>query len=281
MADTPSSSRFVVIARGGLKLRSGPSQDFDALRTVPEGTVVNVLSREGQWALVDLEDDGKADGFMNLPFLRAVESGPSSPSAAAGPGDITGLVTPDMVKQMFPAATRLANITANLPFVLAGLRARQLGDRPMVLMAVSTIRAETEGFVPIDEFKSKFNTSPGGAPFNLYDAGTSIGARLGNTEPGDGARFKGRGYIQLTGRDNYRRIGTQIGANLTADPPSANSPSIAGLILAQFLKNAETRVRNALANDDLAKARKLVNGGSHGFQQFKETFEKGMAILPH
>jgi predicted chitinase len=99
--------------------------------------------------------------------------------------------------------------------------------------------------------------------------------------PGDGARFKGRGYIQLTGRDNYQRIGGQVGVDLIASPPSANNASVAGLILAQFLKNAESKVRNALAANDLLKARKLVNGGSHGFPQFKDTFDKGMAILPH
>jgi hypothetical protein len=214
---------------------------------------------------------------MNLPFLRAVDAG----VAPTGLSDITGLVTPDMVKRMFPAGTRLANISANLPFVLAGLRARQLGDRGMVLMSLGTIRAETEGFVPIDEGRSRFNTSPGGSPFNLYDAGTSIGARLGNTEPGDGPRFKGRGYIQLTGRDNYRRVGGQIGVNLIDQPQSANDPATAGLILAQFLKNVESRIRGALANNDLLKARKLVNGGSHGFDRFKETVEKGMAILPN
>jgi hypothetical protein len=280
MPDTSSNNRFVVNARNGLKLRSGPSTDFSAIRTVPEGTPVNVLSREGMWALVDLEGDGKADGFMNLPFLRGADAGAAPLAAGLALGDITGLVTAQMVKQMFPAATRLSNIATNLPFVLAGLRARQLGDRTMVLMSVSTIRAETEGFVPIDEGRSKFNTSPGGSPFNLYDAGTSIGARLGNTEPGDGPRFKGRGYIQLTGRDNYRRIGSQIGVNLIDQPASANDPATAGLILAQFLKNAESAIRTALANNNLLKARKLVNGGSHGFAQFKDTFDKGMTILP-
>jgi hypothetical protein len=278
MTDTSSNKRFVVIARDGLKLRSGPSTDFGAIRTIPEGTTVNILSREGMWALVDLEGDGKADGFMNLPFLSAVDTAGAAPTVL---GDITGLVTPEMVKQTFPAATKLSNISANLPFVLAGLRARQLGDRAMVLMSVSTIRAETEGFVPIDEGKSKFNTSPGSSPFNLYDAGTSIGARLGNTEPGDGPRFKGRGYIQLTGRDNYRRIGSQVGVDLIHQPQSANDPATAGLILAQFLKNAESAIRRALANNDLLKARKLVNGGSHGFDRFKDTFDKGMNILPN
>jgi putative chitinase len=84
----------------------------------------------------------------------------------------------------------------------------------------------------------------------------------------------------LTGRDNYRRIGGQIGVDLIDRPQSANDPATAGLILAQFLKNAESDIRRALANDDLFKARKLVNGGSHGFDRFKDTFDKGIDILP-
>ena len=127
---------------------------------------------------------------------------------------------------------------------------------------------------------AEFNTSPGGSPFDLYDAGTSKGRILGNTEHGDGPRFKGRGYIQLTGRDNYRRVGNQISVDLIAQPSSANDPATAGLILAQFLKNAEAATRRALANNDLLKARKLVNGGSHGFDRFKDTFDRGMAVLP-
>jgi hypothetical protein len=275
------SNRFVVIARDGLKLRSGPSLNFSVRRVVPVDTELFVLSRAGEndmWAMVDLEGDGRADGFMSFPFLRPADAAP----VGGVLGDITGLVTPEMVKQTFPAATPLAKIRANLPFVLAGLRARQLGDRAMVLMAIATIRAETEGFVPIDEFKSKFNTRPfpGGPPFNLYDAGTEKGAELGNTVPGDGPKFKGRGYIQLTGRDNYTRIGPQVGANLVGNPALANDPSLAGLILAQFLKNKESAIRTALANDNLLKARQLVNGGSHGFDRFEETFNKGLNILP-
>jgi hypothetical protein len=294
----------VVIARDGLKLRGGPSQDFPVKRTLPSGTLVHVLGREGLWALVDLEGDGQADGFMNAPFLRAVEApaeavapavatvvpapaAPTAPSTALAAvetalptaGDVTARITPALVRQTFPAATPLANINANLPFVLAGLRARQLGDRAMVIMALGTIRAETEGFVPIDEGRSPYNTRS--RPFDLYDPDTRVGAALGNTEPGDGARFKGRGYIQLTGRDNYGRIGRQIGVDLVARPQMANDPGIAGLILAQFLKNKEAAIRTALAGMQLAKARRLVNGGSHGLDRFTDTFEKCMALLPH
>jgi len=54
-------------------------------------------------------------------------------------------------------------------------------------MALATIRAETEGFVPISEGVSRFNTAD--TPFDLYDAGTTIGQRLGNIHVGDGPAF--------------------------------------------------------------------------------------------
>lgn len=115
--------------------------------------------------------------------------------------------------------------------------------------------------------------------FDRYDAGTPIGANLGNTRAGDGPRFKGRGYIQLTGRDNYRRIGAQVGLDLTGDPATANRPDAAGLILARFLKNGEARLRAALAAGDLRAARKVVNGGSHGFERFAAAFETGRSLI--
>lgn len=192
------------------------------------------------------------------------------------PQDILAGVTADAVKKMFPH-TPLSPIKANLPHVLNGLRHFGLTDKPMVLMALATIRAETEGFVPISEGKSQFNTAK--TPFDKYDAGTSIGKTLGNTKPGDGPRFKGRGYVQLTGRDNYTRIGGQLGIDLAADPDKANDGATAGLILAKFIKNKETQVRAALAAGDLKQARKLVNGGSHGLDRFTDAFKRGQAAL--
>jgi hypothetical protein len=139
----------------------------------------------------------------------------------------------------------------------------------MALQASGTIRAETEGFVPISEGRSHFNTR--NTPFDLYEGR----ADLGNNQPGDGPRFKGRGYVQLTGRSNYTRIGPQVGANLVGNPDLANDPTVAGLILAQFLKNKERQIRSALASRNLRLARKLMNGGSHGAVQFIDAFERG------
>ena len=63
--------------------------------------------------------------------------------------------------------------------------------------------------------------------------------------------------------------------DLLGDPSRANNPSIAGLILAQFLKNREAKVRNALASGDLKTARELVNDGSHGLERFTDAFRRG------
>lgn len=280
-----------VIARDGLRLRSLPSTNSEIKRTLPARSRVFVLRREEGWAQVDLQGDGLADGFMSMAFLRPVGVGPGAPVVpvapdvdegpvivvAGGRRDISGLVSPELVARMFPHTPR-SNIAAHLPSVLEGLRACGLGDRDMVLMALATVRAETEGFRPISEGRSGFNTRA--QPFDLYDPGTRVGRKLGNTEPGDGARFKGRGFVQLTGRDNYRRVGGQLGVDLLENPELANDGVIAGRILAQFLKNCETRLRAALAANDLVTARRCVNGGTHGMARFRDAHERGEAAIP-
>src|ERR1700690_667519 len=186
-------------------------------------------------------------------------------------------VTPEIVAKMFPQ-TPVANIRANLPAVLNALVESQLTTKEMVLMALATIRAETESFEPVSEGVSHFNTSPGGEPFDLYDHRQC----LGNLSPNDGQRFRGRGLVQLTGRANYLEHGRAIGLadQLVANPELANDPDIAARLLASFLKSREERILAALAKNDLTAARKLVNGGSNGTTRFIDAYQRGGALIP-
>jgi putative chitinase len=186
-------------------------------------------------------------------------------------------ITVEMAARMLPYAPR-ANVERNLPIVLNALVGPQLADKPMVLMALATIRAETGSFLPISEGQSRYNTSPGGLPFDLYDSRTD----LGNLGRPDGERFKGRGFVQLTGRSNYMLHGAAIGLGdqLINDPDLANSPGIAARLLASFLKRHEEKIRAALMAGDLEEARRLVNGGSNGFGEFEAAYRIGVGLIP-
>ena len=210
-----------------------------------------------------------ADGIAGPRTQSALAPDTDATLPSAVPGVSVGVVS-----RMFPQ-TPVGNIIENLPFVLNGLVEQNLAEKPMVLMALASIRAETESFEPISEGKSRFNTSPDGHPFDLYDNRRD----LGNQGQPDGERYKGRGFIQLTGRDNYKKHGQAIGQDLVNNPDLANDPAIAAKLLASFLKNKERAIKEALLENDLKQARKLVNGGSHGLDRFTDAYAIGNRLI--
>ena len=72
-------------------------------------------------------------------------------------------------------------------------------------------------------------------PEFLYGSNTAKGKGLGNTEPGDGGKYIGRGYIQLTGRSNYARYGKMIGRDLLGDPKLLSDPTIAAEVSVKYM----------------------------------------------
>lgn len=211
-----------------------------------------------------------ADGVAGPRSLKSLGLVDDDNLATVIPG-----VTTQAVSRLFPF-TPIGNIKANLPPALAGLESFGLVDRPMVLVALATIRAETESFEPVAEYRSRYNTSPNGHPFDLYDKRRDIG----NRGAPDGERFRGRGYVQLTGRANYERYGRVLGIKLVNKPELASVPDIAGKILAAFLKDKERVIKEALLEDDLRAARRAVNGGSHGLDRFSDTYRRGLELIP-
>jgi len=179
-----------------------------------------------------------------------------------------------VAKAMCPKAPK-GNIETAVPLIEGALRAVAMDDVEIMLVAIATVHVETGVFLPISEYQSQYNTAPGGKPFAKYDGRRD----LGNEIEGDGARYKGRGYVQLTGRANYRDIGKRIGADLEAHPELANEFDIAARILAAFMKREEKRLRDAIDNGDLKAARKVVNGGSHGLDEFVAAYRRGEDAL--
>jgi peptidoglycan L-alanyl-D-glutamate endopeptidase CwlK len=213
-----------------------------------------------------------ADGIAG-PRTLAVLGLAADPPA---PVPVGASMTVEIASRMLPGAS-VGNIKRHLPIVLEALGAAGVGDKPMVLMALATIRAETAGFVPISEGISRYNTSPAGHPFDLYDRRVD----LGNLGAPDGERYRGRGFVQLTGRANYEEHGEAIGRGdaLVVDPDEANQPATAAALLASFLQHKERPIKEALLEGDLRHARRLVNGGAHGLDAFTEAYQIGDRLL--
>ena len=88
---------------------------------------------------------------------------------------------------------------------------------------------------------------------------------LGNTQPGDGWKFRGRGLIQITGRANYTRCGSALGVYLLDQPELLERPDLACESAAWFW---ETHGCNELADkNDLLGVTKRVNGGTNGLDE--------------
>jgi putative chitinase len=85
---------------------------------------------------------------------------------------------------------------------------------------------------------------------------------LGNTQPGDGPRYKGGGLIQITGRDNYERCGAAIGVNLVSDPTLIEQPENACVASAWWWS---VHGLNALADENaFGSITHRINGGYIG-----------------
>jgi predicted chitinase len=100
---------------------------------------------------------------------------------------------------------------------------------------------------------------------------------LGNNQLGDGYRFRGRGYIQLTGRHNYRHASAQLGIPLLEHPELAEQPEYAARIAGWYWFQ---RALNRLADTgEFRQITRVINGGYNGLQDRERKYNIAKRIL--
>ena len=128
---------------------------------------------------------------------------------------------------------------------------------------LATVKHEcADTFQPITEKGPK-------SYFDKYNAGTALGKQLGNTVSGDGYLYRGRGYVQITGRANYQSLGTKLGLSgdddLVLHPDNALHPGVAYGIMSYGMRHG-TFTGKKLADyinakgADYKQARRIING---------------------
>lgn len=172
--------------------------------------------------------------------------------------------------------TRLGITGTRLHFFLA-----QLGHESAGLSIMEEgLNYSAQGLV--NTFPNRFPTIAAATPFARNPekfANHVYGNRMGNGPPasGDGFRFRGRGYIQITGRENYTKIGAVAGVNLIANPDAAISPDHALEIACGFWTFNKI---NAIADTgDFVKVTRAINGGIKGLPDRRAWLDKVIRIL--
>jgi hypothetical protein len=139
-------------------------------------------------------------------------------------------------------------------------------DDRWLAYALATAHHETDAKIkPINEYGGNRYF------FDMYDMEgrrPEVAARLGNTRPGDGVLFHGRGFVQLTGRTNYTKMQEKYGVGLTANKDAADG-ALGGALAAKIMfygmeKGTFTTRKFAdffnSTTEDWRNARRIING---------------------
>ena len=145
----------------------------------------------------------------------------------------------------------------------AVLDSYDINTRLRIAHFMGQVTHESAGFRTTEEFAS-------GAAYEGRED-------LGNTQRGDGRRFKGRGLIQLTGRANYRKLGAILALDLEHAPELAADPVTSLKIACEYWKMRNINV--AASRDDLIKTTRLVNGGLNGLEDRRKYLQKAKVEL--
>lgn len=192
----------------------GFPERWESGKQVMNATLALGQGRNGTTVRLELADPGgeiasritahmlKAGGIIGVPQQLSPPSAPGAALADSAPSD------------------------GSIPTEAAIIRkAFELGvtDPAQVSYILATAKHETDNFATLIEY----------ADGSQYEGR----ADLGNTQPGDGRRFKGRGYVQLTGRANFRYYSNHLGIDLLGSPERAAEPEIALYTLVHGMMN--------------------------------------------
>jgi len=161
-------------------------------------------------------------------------------------------------------AKRQAEIIAEISPVLAStLASYGINTRLRVAHFLGQTCHESAGFRTTEEFASG----------EAYEGRKD----LGNIKKGDGPRYKGRGLIQLTGRANYKALGTTLGIDLESHPLMAAEPVLSLKIACEYWK--KKKINPDCDRDDIITVTKKINGGTTNLDDRRRYTSKAKAAL--
>lgn len=171
------------------------------------------------------------------------------------------LITEQQFRKMMPNAG--SRLDAHWPYINPALKEGLINTPQRIAAFLAQLAHESGEYRYMEEL----------ADGSAYEGR----ADLGNTEPGDGVKFKGGGPIQITGRANHQACGEALGLDLIKDPTQIRKPEH-GTRSAVWFWN--TRHLSALADVDWFKTiTRRINGGYNGLSDRRQYWDRNRALL--
>lgn len=175
------------------------------------------------------------------------------------------MITEQTLRRMMPAAG--ARLDAHLPYIVPAMIKGDIKTPDRIAAFLAQLAHESGEYRYMEE---------------LADGWAYEGrADLGNTEPGDGPRFKGHGPIQITGRANHRACGRALGIDAERDPLLLTEPRYGTAAAVWFWTIGNGQVDlNLLADRGWFKAvTRIINGGLTGLSDRRQYWDRNRALL--
>lgn len=234
-----------------------------------------------------------------------VQNNPNAKSQGAATAanlNVNKSAATEAVAKMPPPPNITADKAAIAKHLYAEMRKRGWSDTERALF-MANVAHESQNLSKIREsgkyslsrfktvFAERYNANPAAAEAAVKGGENSTfefvyGGRMGNTAPGEGAKYAGKGPLQLTGKDNYKAASQVIGVDLVSNPDLIlTDPRIAALSSIawwELRKKTSKKMRNAVASNNLLAVSQVVNGsGTNAPHGWNERQTKFKAYLQH
>ena len=187
--------------------------------------------------------DNTWSALLKTPVKTALASSPPSPTITVG----SGTLNIDAIVRSIPFPTIRSFARRSVPIILQECNSSGVTNLAQIAYILATAEHESHLGEWMEEFASGWD----------YEWWTE----LGNDQAGDGPRFKGRGFVQLTGRRNYTNWKSRLGIDIVSHPEKVMEPEIAAKILVQGMRDGTfTSVNlNDHIGNDFVNARRIIN----------------------
>lgn len=238
-------------------------------------------------------------GGINISeLLSNLGGGAGGSSSSAGTASSSGGTTSGM-----PAGSAATTESQNQQLLLQEMNAQGVTD-PKVRAAMAAVTEGESGFRLQSEIAYNNTTNAGiresfgmGSVFgrmsddeltklkadpvaffdHVYGYKSANGKAYGNTEPGDGYKYRGRGFIGITFKSNYKKYGDLLGIDLVGNPDLANDPKIASKIAVMMMKDGMIAHRENYGKDEFTQvARSIGNANARTEQKKIDAYRRNL-----